>query len=95
MCIEMGPLAKFGLDALGEHYPVFATALLLTAIFLFGYLEAAVLKWRTSAGFTWFCGLAALSGWIASPLTTLRICLGATTFILGLALIAVYFRKAD
>ncbi len=78
-----------------DHHLLLAKTLILVVIFLSGYLEAAVFKWRDSAFITWFLGLCALSVMIGYPPTTLRICLGAIAFIFGLVLIRSYFKRVD
>jgi hypothetical protein len=66
----------------------------LTVIFLIGYLEGAVLKRRDIACATWFWGLAALTAWIAYPLTIVRICIGAIVFVSGVILMITYYKRA-
>ena len=75
-----------------EHYTALRV-LLLTAIFLFGYLEGAVFKQRELACVTWFTGLAALTAWIVYPLTAIRMCIGAIVFVSGVILMTVYYRR--
>jgi hypothetical protein len=53
--------AKLGADALLDHHPVALRVLLLTAIFLFGYLESATWGKGAVACATWFLGLG--GGW--------------------------------
>lgn len=67
--------------------------LLLTAIFLFGYLEGAVFKRRDWACATWFWGLAALTAWIVYPLTAVHICSGTIVFVSGTVLIILFYRR--
>jgi hypothetical protein len=93
MYIEMVQSAKSGFEALVQHHLLLSRALILAMVFLYGYLEAAVYKWRVSAFITWLLGLCALSVMIGYPPTTLRTFLGAITLLLGLVLILSYFKK--
>jgi hypothetical protein len=88
-------LANSGFEALFKHYPLLPKALILVLLFLSGYLDIAVFKWRTGAYIMWVWGVLALGIMIGYPPTILRICLGAAAFIFGLVLIHFYFRKAD
>jgi hypothetical protein len=67
--------------------------LLLTVIFLLGCFEGAVLKRPGLACATWFPGLAALTAWIAYPLTAGRIFMGAIVLVAGMALMITYSRR--
>jgi hypothetical protein len=75
-----------------SHSTVFGV-LLLTAIFLSGYLEGAIFKQRELACATWFTGLGALTAWIIYPLTTIRICIGTIVLVSGLILLTSYYRR--
>jgi hypothetical protein len=67
--------------------------LLLTVIFLLGCFEGTVLKRPGLACATWFPGLAALTAWIAYPLTAGRIFMGAIVLVAGMALMITYSRR--
>ena len=67
--------------------------LLLTVIFLLGCFEGTVLKKRGLAYATWFPGLAALTAWIAYPLTAGRIFMGSIVLMAGMALMITYSRR--
>jgi hypothetical protein len=67
---------------------------LLTGIFLLGCFESAVLRMPNLACVTWFPGLAALTAWIAYPLTAYRIFMGAIVLVTGLALMVTYCRRS-
>lgn len=69
--------------------------LILVGIFLFGYMEGALLKKKSWACATWFWGLAALTAWIVYPLTIVRICAGVAVFVLGLLALIAYYREAS
>jgi hypothetical protein len=79
-------------NAFIDHYPTTANVLMLTVIFLGGYL-LAVLKLRRLAALDWFMGLGGLSGWISTPHTIVRICIGAIVFVSGMTLMIIYFRR--
>jgi hypothetical protein len=81
------------MNGFSDYHSTVLRVLLLTAIFLFGYLEAAVFKRRDWASVTWFWGLAALTAWIVYPLTTVHICLGAIVLVSGVSLIIIYYRR--
>jgi Flp pilus assembly protein TadB len=76
-----------------DNHSTVLRILLLTAIFLSGYIDA-FLKMRDLASVTWFIGLGALTVWIVYPLTTIRICIGAIVFVSGIILIIIYYRGA-
>jgi len=81
------------MEAAVEHHPTATRVLVLAAIFGSGYFDAVVLKSKDLACATWFMGLAALAIWIAYPLTTSRILLGAAVLVSGLVLMIIYYRK--
>lgn len=76
-----------------DHSTVLRVVVLL-AIFLSGYVEAAFFKLKDLACVTWFIGLAALTAWIVYPLTTVRICIGVIVFVAGVILMIIYYRRA-
>ena len=82
-----------GLGALFEHHPTAARVLVLAAVFVFGYLYAFVIGRRDLACYNWFWVLAVVTIWIGYPLTTVRICLAAVVFVLGLSLLTIYYRS--
>src|SRR5579864_3314023 len=84
---------SFSPSALLDRHPVAARVLLLAAIFLVGYAEAAILKSRGVASVTWVLGLAAASIWIAYPVTAIRIAAGLGVFLVGVAALIFFYRK--
>ena len=66
----------------------------LAILFAFGLFDAVVPRRKDWACATWFVGLVAMSAWIAFPLTTSRLCIGAVVFVFGLALLTFYYRRA-
>lgn len=67
--------------------------ILLTAIFLVGYLESTVLKHSELAMSTWFIGLGAFTAWMVFPLTAIRIVFGVVVFVSGMALLIKYYKR--
>jgi hypothetical protein len=65
----------------------------LAIVFAFGLFDAVVPRRKDWACATWFIGLVATAAWIAFPLTISRICIGAVVFVIGLALLTVYYRR--
>jgi hypothetical protein len=82
------------MNVLSDYHSGALRILLLTAIFLFGYLEGAVFKRKDWACATWFTGLAALTAWIVYPLTTVRICIGAIVLVSGVIVMTIYYTMA-
>lgn len=89
-------------DAVAAHRPIAAGvlvlaahALLLAALFGWGYFEFFVLKARLIAGSTWLMCLALLTGWIAYPLTTAAIVAATIVLASGLILLIVFYRRTD
>jgi hypothetical protein len=80
------------MNSFSDCHPTILGALLLTVIFLAGYLEGAVFKRRDWACVTWFWGLAALTVWIVYPLTATLICIGGFVFMSGVILMLIYYR---
>jgi len=76
-----------------ENHSTALRILVLIAIFLFGYVEAAFFKQRELVCVTWFTGLGALTAWIVYPLTTVRICIGVIMFVVGMILMIIYYRR--
>jgi len=69
--------------------------LFLIVLFLFGYyFDAIFLKRKDLACITWFWGLAVLTVWIIFPPTTIRICVGAIVFIVGMIFLVRYYKKS-
>jgi len=64
----------------------------LAVLFALGLFDALVLKRKDWACAIWSIGLVALTAWIASGLTAVRICAGAIAFVSGLALMIAYYR---
>ena len=91
MTVQLGLV--YGAPGFLADHPTAGPVLVLTAIFLFGCLEAAVLKQRDWACGTWFLGLMGLTGWIVYPLTTVHICLGVIAFVPGVILMILYSRR--
>jgi multisubunit Na+/H+ antiporter MnhC subunit len=67
---------------------------LLSAIFLFGLLEAAVFKQKDWACATWAVGIVALAVWIIYPGSEIRILLGLLVLVSGFALMILYYGKS-
>jgi hypothetical protein len=68
---------------------------LLLALLVMGFFEAFVLKLKNTACVTWMTGIVALAFWIAYPMSTMRLCLGGVTFIVGLLLVITYYKHAE
>jgi hypothetical protein len=66
----------------------------LVMLFLFGLFDAVVARRRDWACAIWFIAVLGVAAWVAYPLTALRIVAGASIFLLGLALLAAYYRNA-
>jgi tellurite resistance protein TehA-like permease len=69
--------------------------LLVVAIFLSGYLDAAFFRARGMACATWVWGLVILTVWITFPPTTARVWLGAAVFMLGITLVVLYYKGSS
>jgi len=80
-------------SALVDQHPIAARVLLLGAIFLVGYAEAAVLKSRGVASITWLLGLAAACLWIVYPVTPIRVVIGLAVFLCGVAALIIFYSK--
>jgi len=90
----IGVPIKLALGLLIQDHPSpLLTILLLVGLLVCGWLEAVVFRRRDWACATWFIGLAGLAFWIASPLTPGRIWLGVITFICGLSVMVIFYRK--
>ena len=93
MSILTGAPALLGIDGVFESHPNIARILALAIFFLGGCFEAAIFKKKDMACATWFCGLGALTAWIAYPLTRSRISFGVMVFVSGVILLVVYYKK--
>jgi fumarate reductase subunit D len=90
---EVTAWVMWGAGTLRNNHLFALRVLLLTAIFLFGYLESATWGKGVVACATWFTGLVALVVWIAYPLTITRISAGTIVFLSGLVLLTLYYKR--
>ena len=85
-------LVSFGISSLLDRHAITARILLLVAIFVVGYAEAAILKSRGVASVTWLIALAAACVWIAYPATPIRVAAGLGAFVLGVIALIIFYR---
>lgn len=76
-----------------DTHPLLARILVLCAILASGFFEAFVLDLKELACVTWFTALAALTAWVAYPLTLLSIGAATAIFALGLILLIRFYRS--
>ena len=86
-------LVCFGTSGFLDRHPDVVRVLVLGALFLVGYAEAALLKLRGVACGTWFLALAAACIWIGYPATPVRAAAGLGAFLVGIVGLVIFYRK--